>query len=296
MPFQQYSSTFIYGNCLRKHPTYKIYKAMKKTALTLATVFVVLTITFAQSLTELSPGQLQALDLSGKYVGKRNQFSPDRKSIMQTFEYQFDLQQNDHIISGTSTIIKSNGDYADMKIRGLLVGNKLYFEEYEILNQFKDPNMVWCYKSGSLNIQLSGDQLKLSGVTNSYMADWYIPCTGGTTDLTKVDNSTNFKSDLGTTGEQAVATISNIEMAVSPNPYVESTKIMYSLPENSSISLEVFDLSGRKVAVLESNKSKNSGAYSVDFSGKSYGLSAGVFIAKLTVNGQVYSSEMVQMK
>ena len=85
-------------------------------------------------------------------------------------------------------------------------------------------------------------------------------------------------------------------MNVFPNPFVESTQINYTLAANSTVTLEVFDITGRKITTLENNTAKNAGTYSVDFSAKAAGLAAGVLIAKLTVNGKVYSSEMVQMK
>jgi hypothetical protein len=253
-----------------------------------------LTAAVSAQVSELSPNELKTVDLSGKYVGKRHQFNQDKKTIMQSFEYEFNLVQNGDIISGTSTIIKANGDYADIKLRGMVVGNKLYFEEYEIVNQDKNPEMVWCFKSGALNIKKDGDQLKLMGNTDSYMAEYYIPCTGGITDLVKVDNSNNFKSETASTNTSALD--ASIKMGVFPNPFIDATKISYSISNSANVTLEVFDIQGRKVATLENNAAKNAGSYNVDFSAESNGLSAGMLIAKLTVNGQVYSSEMVQMK
>ena len=267
---------------------------MKRTILTIITVFALITAVSAQAtLSELSTSELKSIDLSGKYVGKRHQYTPDHTAIMQSFEYEFNIKQSGDLISGTSTIIKADGEYADIKLRGMIVGDKLYFEEYQIVNQDKDPSMVWCYKSGALNIKKDGDNLKLVGATNSYMAEYYIPCTGGVTDLTKVDNSNNFKKDeAGATATQDAS----INMGVSPNPFLDATKINYSIPNNANVTLEVYDITGKKVTTLENNIAKNAGQYDVDFSAKSYGLAAGVLIAKLTVNGKIYSSEMVQMK
>lgn len=247
------------------------------------------------NLAKLSPTELNTIDLSGKFSGQRHQFTADKKSILQSFEYEFNIVQTGNLISGTSTIIKENGEYGDMKLRGMIVGDKLYFEEYEIVNQDKDPNMVWCFKSGALSIRKNSDNmLKLTGATESFMSDSYLPCTGGTTNLSKVDNSNNFKIDE--TAASTAATEAVNDMNVFPNPFVEATKINYTLAANSTVTLEVYDISGRKVTTLENNTAKNAGTYSVDFSAKNAGLAAGVFIAKLTVNGKVYSSEMVQMK
>ena len=267
---------------------------MKKITLTLAATLILFIAAHAGTVTDLSPSEIKSVDLSGKYVGKRHQFAPDHKTIMQSFEYEFELKQSGNIVTGVSTIIKANGDYADIKLRGMIVGDKFYFEEYEIQNQAKDPNFVWCYKSGSLGIKKDGDVLKLVGTTDSYMADYYLPCTGGMTDLSKVDNSNNFALTEGSAKTDLPGAAGSL--SVSPNPFVDATKINYTIPTDSKVTLEVYDITGKKISVLENNVAKNAGNYSVDFSAKSVNLAAGILIAKLTVNGQVYSSEMIQMK
>jgi hypothetical protein len=267
--------------------------SMKKFTLSIIATFLLISVAGAQVLSDLSTNEIQSVDLSGKYVGKRYQYAPNKKTIMQTFEYEFELKQSGDIITGVSTIIKANGEYADIKLRGLIIGDKLHFEEYEIVNQDKDPNMVWCFKSGALNIKKDGESLKLVGATDSYIPGYFIPCTGGTTDLTKVDNSNNYKMDInpGLAGVDM-----SINLGVSPNPFVDRAKINYILSSSATVTLEVYDITGKKVATLENNASKNAGNYNVDFSAKNAGLAAGVLIAKLAVNGKVYSSQMVQMK
>jgi hypothetical protein len=266
---------------------------MRKFTLLLFAALLISTGATAQALTNLTPAEINTVDLTGRYEGTRYQYSPDKKSIAQSFVYQFDLQQAGNIVTGTSTIIKADGNYADMKLRGMVIADKLYFEEYEIIHQAKGQDMVWCYKSGALNIKKDGGQLKLTGATDSYMADYYLPCSGGTTDLTKADNSNNFKKDAT---DMTPAAAGNNNLAVAPNPFTDATGISYSISNNANVTLEVYDISGRLVKVLENNLAKNAGAYNVNFSAKNAGLAAGVLIAKLTVNGQACSSEMVQMR
>jgi hypothetical protein len=246
-------------------------------------------------ISDLSSNELKSTDLSGKYVGKRYQYTADKKSYQQTFEYEFELKQEGDKISGVSTIIKENGDYADIKLRGTIVGDKLYFEEYEIANQSKDDKMVWCYKSGALNIKKDGDRVKLTGATNSYMAEYYLPCTGGVTDLTKVESSPPLSPTV-IGGGSAEALNNQNTMSVFPNPFVENTQISYSLATDAKVSTEVYDITGRRIAILETDVAKNAGTHSVNFNAKNYGLAAGVLIAKVSIDGKIYSSEMVQMK
>ena len=274
-----------------KHKTTR----MKKLTLTFATIILLVSAATAGIISDLSANELKTVDLSGKYVGKRHQFNADKKTIMRSFEYEFEIKQSGDIITGVSTIIKENGDYADIKLRGTIIGDKLYFEEYEIVNQAKDPEFVWCFKSGALNIKKDGDRLKLTGATNSYMAEYYIPCTGGMTDLTKVESSSNLNTkEAVISGSEALN--GENSLTVFPNPFVENTQISYTLAADAKVSTEVYDITGRRVAVLENETAKTAGRYSLNFGAKNYGLSAGVLIAKVTIDGKIYSSEMVQMK
>ncbi|MBS1623004.1 MAG: T9SS type A sorting domain-containing protein [Bacteroidetes bacterium] len=268
---------------------------MKKLTLAIASFLLFSSGAFAGVISDLSAAELKSTDLSGHYTGKRYQYTADKKSIMQTFQYEFELKQEGSAITGTSTIIKENGDYADIKLRGTIVGDKLYFEEYEIANQIKDQNMVWCFKSGALNIKKDGDRVKLTGATNSYMAEYYLPCTGGETDLTKVESSPTLNPDVIKTASTGLP--ASDVMSVYPNPFVDQTQISYTLATDAAhVTTEVYDITGRRVAVLESDAARSAGTHAVAFSARSYGLSAGVLIAKVSVDGVVYSSEMVQMK
>lgn len=268
---------------------------MKKLTLTIAALLLLVSGGFAGVISDLSAAELKAIDLSGHYTGKRYQYAADGKTVMQTFQYEFELRQEGSAISGTSTIIKENGDYADIKLRGTIVGDKVYFEEYEIASQIKDENMVWCFKSGALNIRKDGDRVKLVGATNSYMAEYYLPCTGGETDLTKVESSPTLNPNAVKTGTTGLS--ASDVMSVYPDPFVDQTKISYTLQADAArVTTEVYDITGRRVAVLESEAQRSAGSHSVTFSAKSFGISAGVLIAKVSVDGVVYSSEMVQMK
>ncbi len=54
-----------------------------------------------------------------------------------------------------------------------------------------------------------------------------------------------------------------------PNPFTQSTKIQYSLPYDSKVSLTVYDMIGRAVVTLV-NSEKKAGTYSVEFDGSRF--------------------------
>jgi len=67
-----------------------------------------------------------------------------------------------------------------------------------------------------------------------------------------------------------------------PNPFNPITKINFSLPKNSFVSLKIFDLNGREVANVI-NDIRDAGNYEVSFDANKYGLSSGTYFYTLNV-------------
>jgi hypothetical protein len=83
-----------------------------------------------------------------------------------------------------------------------------------------------------------------------------------------------------------------------PNPFNPSTVISYRLPGASEVTLAVFDILGRQVAVLENGR-KAAGSYSIRFTaagGDGQGLASGVYLCRLSANlldgSQMYHQTM----
>jgi len=64
-----------------------------------------------------------------------------------------------------------------------------------------------------------------------------------------------------------------------PNPFNPTTKIKYSVPQASSVTLQVYDILGRELTKLV-NEEKLPGNYEVDF--KASGLSSGIYFYRIT--------------
>jgi len=78
-----------------------------------------------------------------------------------------------------------------------------------------------------------------------------------------------------------------------PNPFNPVTKISYSIPEASFVTLKVFDVLGNEMATLV-NTEKLSGGYTVEFI--SSGLSSGIYFYKLQAGNFVETKKMLLMK
>ncbi|MEX0722494.1 MAG: S8 family serine peptidase [Gracilimonas sp.] len=77
-----------------------------------------------------------------------------------------------------------------------------------------------------------------------------------------------------------------------PNPFNPYTMIRYELPVQSVVNIEVFDMLGRRVAVLV-DETKALGTHSVIFNAAS--LSSGVYIARFKVNGSITKDLKMQL-
>lgn len=78
-----------------------------------------------------------------------------------------------------------------------------------------------------------------------------------------------------------------------PNPFNPSTKIRYSLPASMKVSLEVFDLLGRRVATLV-NGEMPAGAHEARFDARR--LASGAYVYRLTAGKQILTKRMYLVK
>jgi hypothetical protein len=100
--------------------------------------------------------------------------------------------------------------------------------------------------------------------------------------LKMIDNDGSYK--LSAIVETDITSPKNFELSQNyPNPFNPSTKISYSLPSDSRVTLEVYNVLGVRVAQLV-NKDQSAGYYSVDFNSSSLGksISSGVYLYKIT--------------
>lgn len=78
-----------------------------------------------------------------------------------------------------------------------------------------------------------------------------------------------------------------------PNPFNPVTKIAYALPKSGLVSLRVYDVLGKEVAILV-NEVKNAGDYSIDFNASNF--TSGVYFYKLETNGFSDIKKMMLIK
>ncbi|MCX6135971.1 MAG: T9SS type A sorting domain-containing protein [Ignavibacteriales bacterium] len=78
-----------------------------------------------------------------------------------------------------------------------------------------------------------------------------------------------------------------------PNPFNPNTWIEYSIPQQSHVTIKIFDLLGREVAVLV-NEKKDAGRYSVQWNASA--MPSGIYFYRLEANGRIEIKKAIVMK
>ncbi|MBW6457984.1 MAG: T9SS type A sorting domain-containing protein, partial [FCB group bacterium] len=116
-----------------------------------------------------------------------------------------------------------------------------------------------------------------------YMADYY----GYTLKLWTRDTETSVR-DVAVIGEKGF----KLEVAY-PNPFNPSTLVPFSLTSNADVTIEVFDVAGKKVQTLV-NEYKLAGNYNITFDASS--LASGNYLIKMTVGNHSEAQKVSLVK
>ena len=79
-----------------------------------------------------------------------------------------------------------------------------------------------------------------------------------------------------------------------PNPFNPSTTIGFYLPQQTKVTLKVFNVLGQEVGILLNDISLNAGDHSVEFNGAH--LTSGIYICRLESKLGILSHKMMLMK
>jgi len=111
--------------------------------------------------------------------------------------------------------------------------------------------------------------------------------------LKQIDFNGNFEY-YNLNGEVIVGVPNNFDLSQNyPNPFNPETKINFQIPNESNVSLTVFDNSGKEVATLVNGK-KTAGYHTVSFNASN--LSSGIYFYKLEAEGFTKVMKMALVK
>jgi hypothetical protein len=109
-----------------------------------------------------------------------------------------------------------------------------------------------------------------------------------------IDNDGSYK--LSDVVETEITVPKNFELSQNyPNPFNPSTRINYSLPFDSRVTLEVYNITGERLGQIV-NQEQSAGYYTVNFSSSALNrsIASGVYIYKINAvdksSGNVFTS------
>ena len=163
-------------------------------------------------------------------------------------------------------------------------------------------NMSFEIERSNVNVQTSNDWVKVGSVTgngttnsaSSYsFTDRNLASGNYSYRLKQTDFNGNFEY-FNLNNEVNIGIPTNYDLSQNyPNPFNPSTKINYDLPYDGIVSIKLFDMSGKEVAVLV-NEAKTAGYYSVDFNASA--LTSGVYFYSISANNFSATRKMLLLK
>lgn len=82
-------------------------------------------------------------------------------------------------------------------------------------------------------------------------------------------------------------------MSAFPNPYSSNTSIVLNMPKSDDVTLEVYNMLGEKIQVLDKGM-KQAGNYTYNFSAKKLNQSSGIYFVKLTVGNKTDVIKLIE--
>ncbi|MEX0965929.1 MAG: PKD domain-containing protein [Bacteroidia bacterium] len=107
------------------------------------------------------------------------------------------------------------------------------------------------------------------------------------------ESTSDVNIDYATGVENTPAVSASIN--VYPNPYRETTNIVYELEKTSKVLIEVYTMEGKLASRLV-NATQQAGEHRCIFSGQESGLSSGSFFIRFTIDGETYMKQIVKAK
>lgn len=112
--------------------------------------------------------------------------------------------------------------------------------------------------------------------------------------LKQIDFNGNY-TYLNLNGDVNIGVPTKFELSQNyPNPFNPTTKINFSLPKDSKVSLRIFDITGREVARLLNNEFKQADYYTIDFN--AFNLSSGVYFYQINAGDFMETKKMMLLK
>ncbi|MCF7810139.1 T9SS type A sorting domain-containing protein [bacterium] len=190
--------------------------------------------------------------------------------------------------------------------------------------KFQDPNNIWFWSDPNLHVEVCQDvncnsarfilitaplepsRIRFTIPDWKYFNTWENPLEEVSIERQRIGNVLTFSGNCPEPGiagvtwssesapEQEPDLPERFELTgIYPNPFNSTTTISYTLPQQSDVSLSVYDPLGQRVATLL-NGNENAGYHSVNLNAND--LPSGLYLVRLTASGYVFTEKVMLIK
>jgi hypothetical protein len=152
------------------------------------------------------------------------------------------------------------------------------------------------FSNATILTGLSSKSVKVSGMQNGQSYYWRVRSknTDGTYSAYSTPGSFHVEGVTDVRGTAGVVPKEFVLEQNYPNPFNPSTMIRFSIPEESKVTLKVFNMLGQEVVALLNGQQMNAGSYAVNFDASS--LANGMYLYRIDTERHSAVKKMLLIK
>ncbi|WP_064966659.1 T9SS type A sorting domain-containing protein [Tenacibaculum ovolyticum] len=226
-------------------------------------------------------------NLIGKWKGKLVQLDWSESAIEDKNDIYLEVKL-DAVSDELFAVINYKGEVVEDKI--IKLDNSIYFDNtfielsHESFNNEIPKSLSHQLLSGDLQLKTLKNTPYLTIKINSYVNEWNEKGAPISLVLTKEVGGENSKEELSDEALKALSEQEDSFIKLYPNPFERDLIISYKLNNVARTKVQVNDLYGNVISIIENEKVKEKGEYRYFFNGSE--LKKGVYVVNVVVNNK----------
>ncbi len=195
--------------------------------------------------------------------------------------------------NGDSTVVirlYDDGTNGDLVAGDKIFSRDITFPQYTVLRVEYKYSINW----GDA-VNNGGGNDNEAGFAQNHILNMTRFMTGATTVDTFGRMGDSYLTNITGVNDQSVTKPTTYSLSQNyPNPFNPSTRIKFTLPEMTRVTLKVYNVLGQEVATILENKELPAGYYDYEFNAGN--LTSGTYIYRLVAGNFVQTKKMILMK
>ncbi len=226
-------------------------------------------------------------NLIGKWKGKLVQLDWSESAVEDKSDVSLEVKL-DAVSGELFAVINFKGNVIEDKI--IKLDNSIYFDNtfielsHESFNNEIPKSLSHQLLSGDLQLKTLKNTPYLTIKINSYVNEWNEKGVPISLVLTKEVGAGNSKEELSDEALKALSEQEDSFIKLYPNPFERDLIISYKLNNAARTKVQVNDLYGNVISIIENEKIKEKGEHRYFFNG--FELKKGVYVVSVVVNNK----------